>query len=66
MSFYYTQENEMDEIEHKEVRELIMYFMDKDIDVSDAIKIMAKATHCLICLVADEQFNDEEYEDESN
>lgn len=56
----------MDEIEHKEVRELIMYFMDKDIDVSDAIKIMAKATHCLICLVADEQFNDEEYEDESN
>ena len=52
------------------VKELVEYFMDKKIDPVDALKLMAKTTHFLVCAITDDGItaliNDEENNDESN
>ena len=61
----------MDDLNNNDdMRELVEYFMDKKINPTGAIKLMAKTTHFLICALTDDgiqdRINDEEYEDESN
>lgn len=61
----------MDDLnDNDDMRELFEYFINKKINPTSALKIMAKTTYFLICALSDDGIqdliNDEEYEDESN
>lgn len=50
----------MDDLnDNDDMRELVEYFVDKKINPAAALKLMAKTTYFLICMITDEECEDE-------